>query len=182
METKQSPEARLEAIEKEEEELGRRRREALTRIRQAGVRFEELEERRAVLAPEAFSGDKKASAELEAVEDEHDRLVRSVSVARAALPEFERMLAEADKRSSEARADIHRARYQVHKSEAEALTPKLDELAEELHELIEKRHKLYRDAFEEMRFYDSPGANGAVLRLGDMPADFLKAKFGRWLS
>jgi hypothetical protein len=35
---------------------------------------------------------------------------------------------------------------------------------------------------EELRFYDSPAANGAVLRLGDMPADFLKAKFGRWLA
>ena len=171
----------LEAIEKEEEELARRRTEALTRIRQAGTRFEELEERRAVLAPLTFSGDEKATAELEAVEDEHDRLVRAVGVARAALPEFERMLEEADKRSSEARADIHRVRYRAHKAEADALTLKMDELAEELCELIEKRNSLFSDASQELRYFDPDEANGMAVRGGSRGRDWLENRFAQWL-
>ncbi len=177
----QSPEARLEAVDEEIDELSRRRTEALTRIRQAGTRFEELEERRAVLAPLTFSGDEKATAELEAVEDEHDRLVRAVGVARAALPEFERMLAEADKRSSEARKDIHRKHYRAHMAEAEALTPRMDELAAELCGLIEEQNRLFGDASQELRFYDQDEANGMAVRAGSRGRDWLENRFARWL-
>jgi chromosome segregation ATPase len=181
----QSPEARLEAVDEEIDELGRRRAEALARISQAEARFEEIEERRAVLSPLTFSGDEQAeqaSTELEALEDERDQLGRSVSVARAARTEFERLLAEADKRSSEARKDIHRQHYRAHMVEAERLGSKMDELAAELCELIEKRNSLFHDASQELRFFDQDEANGMTVRGGSRGRDWLKAKFGRWLA
>ncbi len=161
--------------------LQRRVDEATAQIQRAEVRFSELEERRAVLSPKTFSGDEEATAELEEVEDEHDQLARSVRVARSAVPEFEKMLAEARARAAEARTDIHRERYQALTAEGDALTPKIEELGRELNELLEKRAALYHDAAQELRYYDGDGAN--ALSMGVRPAvqDFIDGTFYRWL-
>jgi len=177
----QSPEARAAAAEEEVDELSRRRAEALAQIQRAEVRFSELEERRAILSPKTFSGDKKATAELEALEDEHDQLARCVRVARSAVPEFEKMIAEAKARADEARTDIHRERYQALIAEADALTPRIEELGGELAELLEKRGALYHDASQKLRYYDGDQAN--ALSLGVRPAvqDFIDGTFYKWL-
>ncbi len=78
----------MEELEAEIDELSRRRAEAGAQIRHAEERFEELEERRSALSPKTFSGDKEAAAELEQVEDEHDRIARSSRVARRACYEL----------------------------------------------------------------------------------------------
>ncbi len=184
MTTKQTVEdleARVEELDEEVEELSRRRREALAQVQRAEVRFGELEERRAVLSPKTFSGDKEATAELEEVEDEHDQLARSVRVARSAVPEFERMIVETKTRASEAREDIYRQRYEALIAEGDALTPRIEELAKELNELLEKRSTLYHDASQKLRYYNGDQAN--ALSMGVRPAvqDFLDGVFYRWL-
>jgi chromosome segregation ATPase len=177
----QDLEARVEAIEEEIEELTRRRAEALAQIQRAEVRFSELEERRAVLAPKTFSGDEEATAELEGLEDEHDQLARSVRVARAAVPEFEKMIAEAEERASEARTDIYRQRYEALYEEARALDDERDELARRLVEVLEKQSSLNNDASQALRYYNGDQAN--ALSMGFRPAvqSFVDQTFYKWL-
>lgn len=171
----------VETLEAEVDELTRRRAEALAQIQRAEVRFGELEERRTILSPKAFSGDKKASAELEELEDEHDRVQRSVRVARSAVPEFERMIAGARERLAKAREDVHRERYQALIAEGDALTPKIEELASELVQLLEKRGALYADASQELRYYDQDGANSVAMGVRPAVQDFVDRTFYQWL-
>jgi len=179
--TVQSPEGRVEELEAEVEELERRRTEALAQIQRSEVRFGELEERRIILAPKTFSGDKKAALELEGLEDAHDQLTRSVRVARSAVPQFERMLEEAEARAKEAREEIHRERYKALIGEADALTPELEGLAKGLAVLLEKRDALYFDAGEELRYFDGERANNLSRNLLLSTGDFLDGVLSQWL-
>ncbi len=179
--TVQDPESLVEEIEEEIDELDRRRGEALTQIQRAEERFRELEERRVVLAPKIFSGDKKAGIELESLEDAHDQLSRSVRVARSAVPEFERMLEEAEARAKEGREEIHRERYKALIGEANDLTPEIEGLAKGLAVLLEKRDALYFDASQELRYYDGDRANKLSQGLQLGTGDFLDGIFSQWL-
>ncbi len=169
------------SLEGEIEELEHRRREALAQIQRAEVRFGELEERRTILSPKAFSGDKKAVSELEELEDQHDRTARSVRVARSAVPEFERMLEEARGRLREAQVQIHRERYNALLAEGDTLTPKIEELAKELTDLLEKRGALYSDASQELRYYDGDGANSVAMGIRPAVQAFVDRTFYQWL-
>lgn len=172
----------IEALEAEIGELKRRREEALGQIRRAETRFGELEELRTEFSPKAFSGDEAAARELEAIEDEHDVLARSVRVARSALPEFERMLEEAKGKLAEERLEVHRARRQALLTQAGELDAERDELARRLHEILDKQDGLYFDALQELNSYDQDAANRTISH-GYYPIrDYLTGAFSRWLA
>lgn len=180
MQTK-TEENTIATLEAEVDELTHRRGEALAQIQRAEVRFGELEKRRTILSPKAFSGDEEASAELEALEDEHDHVQRSVRVAQSAVPEFERMIAEAEERLRKAEVQVHRERYQALIAEGDALTPKIEELARELNELLDKRGALYSDASQELRYYDGDAANAVAMGVRPAVQDFIDGAFYQWL-
>ncbi len=173
--------ARVEALEAEAADLSRRRAEALAQIRSAEERFGELEERRTALSPKAFSGDAEAAAELERVEEEHDRLARSVRVARSAVPEFDRMLEDARKKRTEAARDVHRERYAELQRQSAALDPERDELGKRLAEVLDKQADLHLDMVNEVRQSgDGDGANSMFVS-GNGTRDWLELTFARWL-
>lgn len=172
----------VEALEAEIAELSRRRSEALAQIQRAETRFAELEELRTEFSPKAFSGNQSAARELEAIEDEHDTLARSVRVARSALPEFERMLEAARTKATEARKDVHRTRREALLAESRELDAERDELSRRLHEVLEKQDGLYFDALQELNAYDQDAANRTISH-GHYPIQgFLAGAFSRWLA
>ncbi len=181
MATKQQPpEPVVEGLEAEVGELRRRRAEAIAQIRSAEERFGELEERRTVLSPRTFSGDKEATAELEQVEDEHDRLARSMRVAKSAVPEFGRMLKEAEGRLAEARERVRREKAdQLYRQHA-ALDAERDEVGKRLAELLNRQADLYHDRVQAVREYDRDEANRMFVS-GNGTRDWLELTFARWL-
>ncbi len=80
--------AAIEEASAELAELEHRRNEALLTVRRAEKRFAEIANRRTELSVAAFSGNEKASLELEGLEDEHEVLARSSSIASDAIPEL----------------------------------------------------------------------------------------------
>jgi len=89
----------------------------------------ELEARRKELAPKTFSGDEKAKLELEGLEDEHDEISRTTRVAKAAVPEFEKMVGECEERLAQAERAVHKAHH-------ERLRDELTEREQEAEELL----------------------------------------------
>ncbi len=172
--------ALVERLEAEIDELSRRRGEAVAQIRHAEERFEELEERRSALSPKTFSGDKEAAAELEQVEDEHDRIARSSRVARSAVPEFDKMIAEARERLAEAREQVHREKANALYRQSAELDPKRDELARQLFEVLEEQARIDSDRMQEVRLFDQEEANRRAVA-GDGVAEWLRGAFARWL-
>ncbi len=173
--------ALVERLEAEIDELSRRRAEALAQIRSAEERFEALEERRAALSPKVFSGDAEAAAELERVEEEHDRLARSVRVARSAVPEFDRMLEDARKKRTEAARDVHRERYAELQRQSAALDPERDELARRLAEILDKQADLHLDMVNEVRQSGDGDEANRMFVSGNGTRDWLELTFARWL-
>ncbi len=173
--------ALVERLEAEIDELSRRRGEALARIRSAEERFEELEERRAALSPKAFSGDEEAAAELEQVEDEHDRIARSSRVARSAVPEFDRMIKEARGRLGEAREGVHRERYAELQNQSAALDPERDELAGRLVEILDKQADLHLDMVNEVRQSGDGDEANRMFVSGNGTRSWIEDRFSRWL-
>jgi cell division septum initiation protein DivIVA len=178
--TEQDLAAKVEALEAEIDELARRRAEAVAQIRHAERRFEELEGRRSVLSPKTFAGDKEAVKELEEVEDEHDRIARSVRVARSAVPEFDRMLKEAKEKHAKAVRDVHREEADELYRQSAALNAERDELAKRLREVLDRQADLFHDRVQTVRRYDQDQANSAFIS-GDGIDDWLTGAFSRWL-
>ncbi|MDP9480483.1 MAG: hypothetical protein M3R38_33285 [Actinomycetota bacterium] len=170
----------VERLEAEIDELSRRRGEALARIRSAEERFEALEERRAALSPKVFSGHVEARGELEDLEDEHDALARSVRVAKSAVPEFDKMIAEAKERLAEAREQVHREKADALYRQSAELDPKRDELARQLFEVLEEQARIDSDRMQEVRLFDQEEANRRAVA-GDGVAEWLRGAFARWL-
>ncbi len=170
----------VERLEAEIDDLSLRRREALARIRSAEARFEELEERRASISPKVFSGDEGARGELEDLEDEHDALARSVRVAKSAVPEFDKMIAEARERLAEAREQVHREKADELYRQSAELDPKRDELARQLFEVLEEQARIDSDRMQEVRLFDQDAANRRAVA-GDGVAEWLRGAFARWL-
>ena len=85
------------------------------------------------------------------MEDEHDRLARSVRVAESALPGFDGMLEDLKGRRERARRAVHERRYGDLLAERDALTPRAEELAKELREVLERQASLYADAGQDLR-------------------------------
>ncbi len=180
--TGQDPTTTVEALEAEIEELERQRAEALAQMRSAEKRFAELEERRFVLSPKTFSGDKKAVEELEQLEDEHDRLARSARVAKAALPEFDRMLADLKERREQTRRDVHMDRYGTLLDERETLSPRAEELVKELKETLDRRGDLYAAAGQELRKAgEGDQANAMLLNGPSATKSWLEERLWPWL-
>jgi predicted nucleic acid-binding Zn-ribbon protein len=173
--------ARVDELDAEIGELGRRKGEALAVIRRAERRFEELDKRRKELSPKTFFGDSAASLELEALEDEHDTLSRSVRVAKSAVPEFERMLEEAKAKRREAQEDVYRERYRTLAEERAKLDTERDELAQRLKEVLEKKTELGNRMQQEVRGWDGEQANDFSLQVMDEHQYWLNEEFRQWL-
>lgn len=187
MTTKQTVEgleATVEGLEAELEELAAQVNGALLAKRRADERIAEIEEQRAALSPHSFRGDKKATAELEKLEDEHDQLARSSRVARAALPGLEQMLEEARERLAKARKDVHRDEAAELARQSAELDPERDELAARLHEVLEEQSRLYTARQQVVNLFDQDEANRMASAGGSKAAmrDYLTRRFGRWLS
>ncbi len=174
-------EAKVSEINEGIAELSRRRDEAAATIERARKRFEELAGRRKVLSPMSFSGDEDATRELEALEDEHDALARSVRVAESALPEFERFIEEAEERRDAAEKQVHRARAEEMREELEKAEAKRDELAAQLVAALEDHARVFDDYRNAVSLYDRREAG----RMGSDPrgaqARWLYDRLGRWL-
>ncbi len=173
--------ALVERLEAEIDELSRRRAEALAQIRSAEERFGELEERRAALSPKVFSGDEEARGELEDLEDEHDALARSVRVAKSAVPEFDKMIAEARKKRAEAARDVHRERYAELQRQSSALDGERDELAGRLVEILDKQADLHLGMVNEVRQSGDGDEANRMFVSGNGTRDWLELMFARWL-
>ncbi len=173
--------ALVERLEAEIDELSRRRGEALAQIRSAEERFGELEERRAALSPKVFSGHVEARGELEDLEDEHDALARSVRVAKSAVPEFDKMIAEARKKRAEAARDVHRERYAELQRQSSALDGERDELAGRLVEILDKQADLHLGMVNEVRQSGDGDEANRMFVSGNGTRDWLELMFARWL-
>ncbi len=154
---------------------------ASSQIKRSEKRLTELEERRRLLAPRTFAGDAQARVELEGVEDECDEVARNVRVAEAALPELERMVAEAKERLAQARQDVHRARAQVVHDELKDVEARRDELAEELKEVLKAHSSLHADYMEAVRLYSQDAANNLAMYRLDMYGRWLRKAFSKWM-
>ncbi len=180
--TEQDPTTTVETLEAEIAELERRRGQALAQIRRAERRFEELEARRSALAPRTFAGDEGAAEELRELEDEHDRLARSVRLARSAAPQFGRMIADLKERREQARRAVHMERYGALLDEREALTPRAAELAKELKEVLDRQGSLYADAGQELRKAgEGDQANTLLLNGPSATKSWLEERLWPWL-
>ena len=169
-------------LEAEIDELARRRGDAIAQIHHAEERFVQLEERRTVLSPKAFSGDKEATAELEQMEDEHDRIARSVRVARSAVPEFDRMTSETRERLAEARVRVHRERADELARQSEALDGERDQLAARLAEILEEQTRLDFERSHQVRAFDGDEANRITMNSAPGTRAWLEGAFARWLG
>ncbi len=167
----------MEELEAEIDELSRRRAEAVAQIRHAEERFEELEERRSALSPKTFSGDKEAAAELEQVEDEHDRIARSSRVARSAVPEFDRMIKEAKGRLGEAREGVHRKRYEELARERYTLDEEIEAAADKLAEGLDRLSNLDGEQYTEGR----AGGLDPSYDIHDLTRGWLSSRFRDYL-
>lgn len=170
----------VEALDAEIEELERQKREALAVIRRASRRFEELDEQRRKLSPKTFAGDSGACLELEAVEDEHETLNRSVRVANSAVPEFDRMLEETKAKRREAQKDVHRQRHQTLAGELEETRVERDELADRLQETLDRHAKIKSQMLQELYQWDPETANRSASESLTENEIWAEKRFGRW--
>ncbi len=179
--TKQEdPQVVVDRLDAGIEELERQRAQAIAQMRRTERRFEELEKRRSVLSPKTFAGDKKATEELEALEDEHDELARSSRVAKAAIPEIDRMLEELREQRTQAQRDVHMHRESELAREADSLNEERDELAGRLYEILERQDEFHAKMIQAVSRYDQDRANGMVTSEHPNRA-WLRHTFSRWI-
>ncbi len=135
------PQADLEAAAVEEAagelaELERRRDEALLSVRRAEKRFAEMANRRTELSVAAFTGDEKATLELEGLEDEHEVLARSSSIASDAIPELERMVSEAKEKLQKAEFAVRKRQATERRKVLEEIRARRDKAADALESIL----------------------------------------------
>ena len=100
-----------EQIDAEIERLERQRDEALAQAEDSDQKLEEMNERRIVLAPPAFTGDEAADRELLTLEQGAGRLSRKARLARNAASELGRLSEEAKARLAKEERRVHLGRH-----------------------------------------------------------------------
>nr|MDP9474517.1 hypothetical protein [Actinomycetota bacterium] len=119
--------------------------------------------------------------ELEDLEDEHDALARSVRVAKSAVPEFDKMIAEAKERLAEAREQVHRERYAELQRQSAALDPERDKLAKRLVEILDKQADLHLGMVNEVRQSGDGDEANRMFVSGNGTRSWIEDRFSRWL-
>ncbi len=122
-------------------DLERRRDEALLSVRKAERRFEEIAARRTELSVAAFAGDEKATLELEGLEDEHEVLARSSSIASDAIPQLEGMIADAKERLEAAEFAVRKRQATERRKVLEEIRARRDKAADDLEAVLEEEQK-----------------------------------------
>jgi hypothetical protein len=127
----------IEGIPNEIEQLEVQHEEALSQLRDAEDKLEELDERRIELAPAAFTGDEVADKNLMILEGEASKLSRGVRLARHVAKEFERLIEEAKKRRAEDRQRFARERFEELVAERYQLGLEAEQMMSTLLEVLE---------------------------------------------
>ncbi len=149
----------------------------LDALRNLGVRAPQtLQEARASLVEDGF-----AAVSPRRYLPELDALARSVRVAKSAVPEFDKMIAEARERLAEAREQVHRERAAELSRQSTGLDAERDELAGRLVEILDKQADLYHDMVNEVRQSGDGDEANRMFVSGNGTRDWLELVFARWL-
>ena len=139
----------IEQIDAEIERLEGQRYEALAQAEDSDRKLEEMDERRIVLAPPAFTGDEAADGELLALEERAGRLSRKARLARNAASELGRLVEEAKARRTKEERRVHLGRHVGLSEERYRLEVELEEAMSGVLEGLERLRKLDADQHEE---------------------------------
>ncbi len=135
--------AAVEEASAEIAELERRRDEALLSVRRAEKRFAEIADRRTALSVAAFTGDEKATLELEGLEDEHEVLARSSSIASDAIPQLEGMIADAKEKLQKVQFAVAKRKATERREALNRLHARRNEAADALEALLQEEEKSF---------------------------------------
>jgi hypothetical protein len=140
-----------EQIDAEIERLERQRDEALAQAEDSDQKLEEMNERRIVLAPPAFTGDEAADRELLTLEQGAGRLSRKARLARNTASELGRLIEEAKSRLAKEERRVHFGRHVGLSEERYRLEVGLEEAMSGVLEGLERLRKLDADQHGEAR-------------------------------
>jgi hypothetical protein len=140
-----------EQIDAEIKRLERQRDEALAQAEDSDQKLEEINERRIVLAPPAFTGDEAADRELLTLEQGAGRLSRKARLARNTASELGRLIEEAKARLAKEERRVHFARHVGLSEERYQLEVGLEEAMSRILEGLERLRKLDADQHREAR-------------------------------
>jgi hypothetical protein len=101
----------VEEIDAEIERLEEQRNQALAQAEDRERELEEMNERRIVLAPPAFTGDEAADRELLVLEEGASRLSQKARLARTTASELGRLVEEAEARRAKEERRAHLGRH-----------------------------------------------------------------------
>jgi hypothetical protein len=149
-------EARAKAVEGISAEISRfkaKRDAAQAEAERAADRIEELNDRRAALAPGTFSGERGAAEELtvlienlvEALDEEAAALSRTKTAAEDIARDLDRHILEAEVRHHEAQKHLARARYEALCEERYSLDGEAEKVVASLLEILERLEGLYAE-------------------------------------
>jgi hypothetical protein len=140
-----------EQIDAEIERLERQRDEALAQAEGSDQKLEEMNERRIVLAPPAFTGDEAADRELLILEQGAGRLAREARLARNTASELGRLIEDAKARLAKEERRVHFGRHVGLSEERYRLEVGLEEAMSRILEGLERLRKLDGDQHREAR-------------------------------
>jgi hypothetical protein len=134
-----------ELIEAEIERLEGQRDEALAQAEDYERKLEEMDERRIVLAPPAFTGDEVADRELLTLEQGAGRLSRKARLSRNAASELGQLVEEAKAHRAKEERRVHLGRHVGLSEERYRLEVELEEAMSGVLEGLEQLKKLDAD-------------------------------------
>jgi chromosome segregation ATPase len=184
-------EARAKAVEGISAEISRfkaKRDAAQAEAERAAERIEELNDRRAALAPGTFSGEREVAEELtvlienlvEALDEEAAALSRTKTAAEDIARELDRHILEAEVRHHEAQKHLARARYEALCEERYSLDGQAEKAVASLPEVLKRLEGLYAEQVRAAADAEDPSPAHQDPR-GTIE-QWLARRLRRWLS
>jgi hypothetical protein len=178
----------VEGISAEISRFKAKQEAAQAEAEQAAERIVELNNRRAALAPDTFSGERGVGEELtllmkglaEALDEETAALSRTKTIAGDVARELDRLILEAEVRHHKAHKRLARARYEALCEERYSLDGEAEEAVEGFVEVLERLEGLYADQVRAAADAEDPSLAHQDPR--DTIEQWLARRLGRWLS
>jgi chromosome segregation ATPase len=178
----------VEGISAEISRFKAKQEAAQAEAEQAAQRIEHLNNRRAALAPDTFSGDRGVAEELtllmrglvEALDEETAALSRTKTIAEDVARELDRLILEAEVRHHKAHKGLAKARYEALCEERYFLDDEAEEAVAGFVEVLERLEGLYAAQVRAAADAEDPALADQDPR--DTIEQWLARRLDRWLS
>ena len=178
----------VEGISAEISRFKAKQKAAQAEAEQAAQRIEELNNRRAALVPDTFSGERGVAEELtllmrglvEALDEETAALSRTKTIAEDVARELDRLILEAEVRHHKAHKRLAKARYEALCEERYFLDGEAEEAVAGFVEVLERLEGLYATQVRAAADAEDPALADQDPR--DTIEQWLARRLDRWLS